>query len=241
MCFANEGAIAVGSRIKLGDECRTYSSQYSYRPDAGMGAGAAGPDSNQLVNRANIGYCLDLPMDDVTGSRQYGSGTPALITYPCKQAFSGVPHWNHVWLLEPLPKAQQVSGALYYRARITITPNDLAHENDNDPKKGVKHCLSLPTAPNEYPWVVDCNAGQVTTATTWRVYGRNPNGSDAYQIQDNSGNLCLQGLGFEAASSQKVNNAWPKVVARTCDGSDAQKWNVPASWTAAPLKGLGEG
>ena len=241
MCFTVEGAVAVGSRIKMGNVCNSNNSQHSYFPDPTVGAGAAGPDSDQLVNRANVGYCLDLPQDDVTGARQFGSGTPALITYPCKQSFSGVPHWNHVWILQALPKAQQVNGALYYRARITITPNDLADENDNDPKKGIKHCLSLPAAPNEYPWVVDCNAGQVTAATTWRIYGRHPNGREAYQIQDNSGNLCLQALGFTVPSTQKVSNAWPMVVARACDGSDAQKWNVPASWTAAPLKGLGEG
>ena len=240
LCFTVDGAVAAGSRVRLGSTCGTVTSQYSYTLDGSVGAGAAGPASRQLVNRGNHGYCLDVPRDDVTGQDPYGSGTPALIQYPCKQSFDSTPHWNHVWGLEALAAGQQVAGALYYRARITSTPNDEPTNDDNDPMEDVKHCLAMTAASNRYPWLTRCDAGQVTAANTWRVYRAHPDAALAYRIQDNSGTYCLEGLDTSVPNAEKIDNAWPKVIVAVCGSSPYQKWNVPASATISAFKGLGE-
>jgi len=207
--------------LKNGGSCGTAGvAGRAMVPDAEVGAGAAGVNTGQLVNYKEIGRCLDLTNEDPTGSWFTSRGlAPALITYPCKQTFSGSVYWNHKWTGPTIPAGSyQVTGQVY-----------------TSPNAGSKYCLKSPGATGGYVWVASCTIGG--SALQWTVYGGAPLAADAYQITDQYGH-CLEAAG--SLGSAYLFLGWSEVITVTCDGSAIQKWNVPASFGAGPLKGMHE-
>jgi hypothetical protein len=197
----------------------------SFVPDASVGAGAAGNGTGQLVNQYEVGRCLDLTNEDVTGAYFTGKGLArALIVYPCKQAFSGPVYWNHKWtgptIIAP---ATQATGQIY------TVPASGTYANK-------PYCLNSPGASGGYVWVTACTVGG--SALQWTIYGATPLLSTAYQITDSNGN-CLEAAG-SLGSAYLYSGTWSEVIATKCDGSAIQKWNVPAGFNAGPLKGMQE-
>jgi hypothetical protein len=235
LCFNLKVADTVNTPIVLrsGPEycTRDAVSMGRFQPTAAVGPGNAGVHTKQLVNSGEVGRCLDVPEDDVTGdrSREEGEGD-GVITYPCKQMFSGLPHWNHVWTVPAIPEGgTQVTG------RIVVTPGDAA-----DPEHNVPYCLSTPGAgwsgAQSYVWVERCSTANPADIT-WTIYGKTPLVQDAYRIVDSYGN-CMQSIANPTPAQQQ--NAWTRVVVRPCDGSYYQKWNAPPNVVNDPLKDYGE-
>ena len=193
-------------------------------PDADVGAGAAGTNTGQLVNYKEVGRCLDLTNEDVTGAWFTSRGlAPALITYPCKQTFSGSVYWNHKWTGPTIPTGSyKATGQLY------TVPASGTYANK-------PYCLKSPGASGGFVWVAACSTGG--SALQWTIYDAAPLAADAYQITDQYGH-CLEAAGSLGTAYQF--SGWSEVIATTCDGSAIQKWNVPASFGAGPLKGMHE-
>jgi hypothetical protein len=225
------GALHGNLVMRTGTNCSNgHSSGRSFVPSPMIGPGAAGADTGQLVNHAEIGRCLDVPRDDVTGELAFGTKAKSLITFPCKQAFSGSVHWNHKWSMPTF-----AAGAFTAAGRISVTPTYVPPE-DPDPDDGIPYCMESPGPGGGQVWVDKCSAGGAKL--NWTIYSRAPLIEDAFQVTDTYGN-CLQSVGPAAPATLKLDG-WSYVVTTACDGSELQKWNVPASWTNAPLKDLGE-
>jgi hypothetical protein len=193
-------------------------------PDGPVGPGAAGANTGQLVNYEEVGRCLDLTKEDVTGAYFTNLGlAPALITYPCKQAFGGSVFWNHRWTGPAIP-----AGSYQATGQIYTVPDSGTYANK-------PYCLNSPGAAGGYVWVADCATGGASLQ--WTVYAAAPLASEAYQITDQYGH-CLEAAGSLGAAYLYLT--WSEVIATTCDGSGIQKWNVPASFSAGPLKGMQE-
>jgi hypothetical protein len=232
-CFHVEPAGALNAAVVMRTDASctdgSWDSGHSFIPDPKAGAGAAGADTGQLVNHAEVGRCLDVPRDDVTGALAFGAKKPALITFPCKQAFSGAVHWNHLFAMPDLPP-----GEFSVTGHISVTPTYKPPE-DPDPEDGIEQCVQSPGSAGGNVWVEPCTS---SATFDWTIYTQAPLVRQAYQITDKHGN-CLQAVGPNAPASQKLD-AWSFVVTAKCDGSDLQKWNVPASFANGPLKDLGE-
>jgi hypothetical protein len=221
----NPGILGSAIVLKNGGNCgASGAAGKAMVPDADVGAGAAGTNTKQLVNYSEVGRCLDLTNEDVTGnwftSRQLA---PALITYPCKQDFAGNVFWNHKWISPTLlPNQTSATGQIY------TVPATGTYANK-------PYCLNSPGPSGGYVWVAACSGGG--TGLQWTVYDANPVFSLAYQITDQYGH-CLQAAGSLGLAYQYLT--WSEVIATTCTGSSIQKWNVPASNHAGPLTGLQE-
>jgi hypothetical protein len=237
LCFNLKQSATVGTPIVLrkGNEfcSRTQPGRAQFHPSPSVGPGNAGAHTKQLVNRGEVGRCLDLTDNDVTGAvtRKSSPGEgDGVITYPCKQMFSGLPHWNHVWTVPAIP-----AGETRVTGRISVTP-----DREADPEFGVPYCLRTPGAgwagPQSYVWVAEC-ASANPKDVTWTIYGRTPLVEDAYRIVDDYGN-CMQSI--DKATEAQRHDAWSRVVVRPCDGSYHQKWNAPAIVATGPLKDYGE-
>ena len=193
-------------------------------PDANVGAGAAGNNTGQFVNYSEVGRCLDLTNEDVTGAWFTSrSLARALITYPCKQAFTGVVYWNHKWTAPVVPVGQTSATGQIYTVPASGT------------YAGKPYCLNSPGPTGGYVWVADCATGG--SGLQWTIYGANPLLSLGYQVVDQYGN-CLEAAGSLGAAYKY--STWSEVIATTCDGTPIQKWNVPATHVAGPIQGLQE-
>jgi hypothetical protein len=189
-----------------------------------VGSGAAGINTGQLVNFAEVGRCLDLTEEDPKGGYFTSRGlVPALITYPCKQSFTGSVFWNHKWSAPAIPKGD-------YRAtgQVSTTP-------DRGSYIGAAYCLNSPGPSGGYVWVDLCSAN--TPAMQWTVYDAAPLANEAYQVVDNWGH-CLEAAGALGPAYQY--KTWSEVIVTTCDGSGIQKWNAPRSLGLGPLTGIQE-
>jgi hypothetical protein len=63
-----------------------YGRQYTWEPEAKVGAGDAGPAQNQFVNYLEFGRCFDVTGQNVNATY--------LIDWPCKQDPTSSPAWN---------------------------------------------------------------------------------------------------------------------------------------------------
>jgi hypothetical protein len=194
----------------------------AFVPDPFVGAGAAGVGSGQLVNYAEIGRCLDLTNEDPSGGWS-GTKPPALITYPCKQAFDGNVFWNHRWDGPDIAAGQ-------YKATGTVStkPNVGSYV-------GKLYCMKSPGVNGGFVWVALCSSGGLDLQ--WTVYDAAPLASQAYQVVDQYGH-CLEAAGWRGSYYQY--NGWSLVIATTCDGSGLQKWNAPRGLNLSPLTGVQE-
>jgi hypothetical protein len=226
-CLNMQSPGVVNSPIVLrnGGNCGSAgASGKAFVPDANVGSGAAGINTGQLVNFAEVGRCLDLTEEDPKGGYFTSRGLlPALITYPCKQSFTGSVFWNHKWSAPAIPKGD-------YRAtgQVSTTP-------DRGSYIGNAYCLNSPGPSGGYVWVGLCSAN--TPAMQWTVYEAAPLANEAYQVVDNWGH-CLEAAGSLGPAYQY--KTWSEVIVTTCDGSGIQKWNAPRSLGLGPLTGIQE-
>jgi hypothetical protein len=194
----------------------------AFVPDPFVGAGAAGVGSAQLVNYAEIGRCLDLTNEDPSGSWS-GSKPPALITYPCKQSFTGNVFWNHRW-----DGPDILPGEYTAHGTVATTP-------DVGSYAGSAYCIKSPGAGGGFVWVALCSTGGLDLQ--WTASEAAPLASEAYRVVDRYGH-CLEAAGWRGAYYQYLG--WSLVIATTCDGSGQQKWNAPRGLNLSPLSGLQE-
>jgi Tfp pilus assembly protein PilX len=195
----------------------------AFVPDATVGAGGAGVGSGQFVNFAEVGRCLDLTSEKPDGSGFTSTQPVGLITYPCKQSFTGTPYWNHNWISPVLAiGVESVTGT------VSTTPTNGAWINQ-------KWCMKSPGATGGYVWVALCSTA--TVDLNWTIYGASTDVSKAYRVMDVYGN-CLMAAG--ALGSAYKYSGWSYVITAKCDGSDAQKWNAPRNLKVSPLSGIQE-
>ncbi len=215
-----------------------YDDVADFTPDPGVGAGAAGRTTGQLVNYQQFGRCLDVPRQDYAWHT--GSADPYLVSWPCKQ--TSPVGWSQVWAL-PGPVT---AGAAGVSGLITTTAPA------TDPIQGSpagRYCLRSPasTAALTFVSVVACPAGSTAPAhTTWTVTGDTGDYHTSYVIMDDSTpRYCLapQDSDTMAADPYPFTDGYDisKIVVRSCDGSAAQKWDAPADLQrAVPLDNIGE-
>lgn len=201
----------------------SYNPATSWYPNSKVGAGAAGPPLNQLVNYQYFGNCLDVTNENVSWS--------FIIGYVCKQnpKPSNVvsSDWNQVWVFN------------------TTTKEYVTTNGSNS------YCLqtaSSPPAAHDVVTVGSCNAG---TNQQWQYTGGTAGDghySTDYEIQPvASPTLCLTltmpaGSAFMAAHGDESTNLqqWGYNSVETCSGADNQKWNAPAGVSSATLTGTYE-
>ncbi len=171
-CFnAVQGALRIAQATMVNgyatgsSACRraAVDSVQSFAPDRAVGAGAAGPDSRQLVNYEEFGRCLD--------ADSYDMSLPAIV-YPCKQAPDpSAVGWNQRWTA-PAPGR---AGLLY------LTDDD-----------GTRHCLAPPPAgaADLRLSFEQCPAGPPPGRLTWLMRGRTNLLENSYRVEDHLGR-CL--------------------------------------------------
>jgi hypothetical protein len=222
-CFnAVGGALVIASQTLDGSGTPTTDSAcnrvnvdtgQSFAPEPTVGAGAAGPQTGQLVNFEEFGRCLDVDDGDIT--RQP-------MVYPCKQAPD--PNsigWNQKWTLPLAAGAARGSGMIY------ATNTD----------KNELYCLTPPVVGATDPRLgfTLCPAGTPPAALTWTVYGRTSDFLTSYRIEDFAGR-CLASSPEYVRHPGLANYA----IVTTCDSSRIQKWNVDPSAITPALSGLAE-
>lgn len=182
----------------------------SFNPDARVGAGAAGKNTNQIVNYLEFGRCTDVTDEDVNKS--------FMIVYPCKQdPIPGQPNllWNHKWYYEePVGELGSKGPQQIYVMR-----------------NGTKYCLR--SAGTENGYVTLTSSCSATAANQkWTRHAETGAYSSSWTFVDNWGR-CLS-LG------DKYNGAWSKITTASCNGGLGQKWNAPPHTVSASLDGYKE-
>jgi hypothetical protein len=207
-------------------ECNGPVGLYQYQvvsPGSTLGAGAAGPSTNQLVSFSQFGRCLDVTLSDVDYEH--------MIVWPCKQATDPADiDWNQRWFLPAVhPITAQGTGAVIVRS---------ADEHD--------HCLRSPLSAGvgAYVTVTPCPAVGLRPANlTWTVSRNTGAWSTSYRIRDAVG-LCLAPTDPNAASPDLYPLFGYKIsksVVRPCDDSAEQKWNAdPYLLGPTPVQFVGE-
>jgi hypothetical protein len=202
----------------------------SFGPEATVGAGGAGIESNQYVNKDEVGRCLDLTNEDPSGgwaAKLSPAHKPALISYPCKQSLNGKPYWNHQWI-GPLTPAM-------IKADVT-SAKGVVYTADTRTSANTKWCMKSPGIDGGWVWVAACNENDANQQ--WTVYGATTLISQAYQVVDTYGN-CLEAA--EARGPDYVfGGKWSYIIAAKCTGLPEQKWNAPTDPQLAPLRSIQE-
>jgi hypothetical protein len=228
LSVSTAGLVATGNPVvmRTGTNCGKAGVQgKAFVPDANVGAGGAGTNSGQYVNKAEVGRCLDLTNEDPSGN--WAVGVPlALISYPCKQSFTGNVYWNHKWT-GPLTATLISQGVTQATGQIYVS-------QPTNPVK--KWCVKSPGPAGGYVWVALCDAAAANQ--TWTVYGATMSTSNSYQVAD-SNNKCLEAAGSRG-SAYIFSGTISYVITAPCDGRDSQKWNSPTEERAVPLKDIQE-
>ena len=189
----------------------------SFVPETTVGAGRAGAASSQYVNLGDEGRCLDLTNQQPDGASLKNEKQPlALISYPCKQTFTGSAYWNHRWAGPQIP-----AGAVSATGQISMLVESGGY-------RGQQWCMRSPGTPNGYVFVVRCDTGG--TDLRWTVYGPTQNPAESYRIVDYLGN-CLMAAGKLGPGYvyRKAGRESSFVVTAPCSesGDAYQKWNAP--------------
>ncbi len=184
-----------------------------FAPATDVGAGAAGYSTHQIVNYLEFGRCADVTGENIN--------TTYLISYPCKQDPTGTGNnllWNHKWYYTepPLGTPTQANQQIYIYYQ-----NNVAQ----------KYCMVTPaTGGSVYPVFATCDT---SARQKWnRVYDTGTY-LTSYLFTDTYGR-CL------TANSADRDGSWSKVTVATCNGSDAQKWNAPPSYSDSTVGGYRE-
>jgi hypothetical protein len=185
----------------------------TFAPNPAAGAGAASYGTKQVVNYTEFGRCLD-----VTGGV---INSTYMINYPCKQDPTGTGsqlNWNHKWFyLEPADgQTSRMNQEIYVYV-----------ENQTNQKR----CLQTPTGTSKYPVFRVCNNSNVQK---WDRIENTGEYAGSYLFLDDQ-NRCLT-----ADQNDRHDNVWSKITVATCNGSELQKWNAPASYNSATFGGFKE-
>jgi Tfp pilus assembly protein PilX len=194
--------------------CTSGFDTMTWNPDPQVGAGAAGDDTQQLVNYYDFGRCLDVTDQNVASTW--------LIDYPCKQAPNpGKIAWNQRWI--------------YTTTTATIPTTTVSTTSS-----GNTYCLQAPATISTVPsvnvvTVQRCNAA--TATQKWKKQGVAPGDfTSSYTIVSNLG-ACLS---TAAGRGDTYHQQFSTIVVEACDGSLKQKWNAPANFIDSRFKGTGE-
>jgi Tfp pilus assembly protein PilX len=184
----------------------------TWNPDTQVGAGPAGDATDQLVNYAEFGRCLDITGTNVNATW--------LIDYPCKQA--------------PDPNNITFNQTWTYTTSATATTTLYTNTG------GTNYCLTAPTTQsatvaNNLVLTKACVTNQATQTWTKRgeVVG---NYGASYNIVSNLGGCLSLGPGL----GDTYNQQWSSIITEPCDGSLKQKWNAPANFIDSRFKGTAE-
>lgn len=227
---ATSGTQAASGAALVITSCDTATTGFTaWNPDPQAGAGKAGGNTtgapgaptNQFVNYAELGRCLD-----VTG-QSVGNGY--LIDYPCKQSpDSSKLTWNQVW------HYQVVSGN--YGIFYTVCPAGAAcNTNGSSNASAINDCVTAPAsgASNNYVYVSPCLSTPSNAQlwqTTGNIAGNYPN---SYLLISKLTGLCM---GSDPSVQPTFGSS--TIVATACDGSGVPsaattknylllKWNAP--------------
>lgn len=210
-CLNVQSPDSIGSAIvlKIGaNACyESYNNVMNFNPDATMGAGAAGPDTDQLVNYKQFGRCLDVPKADWTWNY--------LSAWPCKQKPDPTQvKWNQKWTTPAL-----AAGASSATGTIYTHPDNTAFTT----------CLTSPatTGPTSFVDLTQCPAGAPPATMKWTVYGDTGVYATSYTIVNGYGN-CMSASDPDDPSTvfHTSGNKISTVIVLPCTGSLFQKWNA---------------
>lgn len=202
-----------GNDLEVSNSCTTLS------PEPAAGAGAASYATHQVVNYQEFGRCLDVTDTDINKN--------FMISYPCKQDPSGANSflWNHKWFYsEP-----DVDGG-----QTTLHDQQIRVYHNNQTNAANTYCLRTPneSGSSKYPVFTRCTNGGDNIEWT-RVYNTGTY-ANSYLFIDTYGR-CLA-----ADENDKYNSNWSRITVESCNGSELQKWNAPASYNAAEFGGFKE-
>lgn len=241
----------VGSDVVLGAkspdkycENGTYDNRYTFLPEPDVGAGYAGAAQNWIgagdsatarqlvsVGHEQFGRCLDIAGAYNPSVYQY------MIAWPCKQSPDPAQTpWNQMWIL-PTVDPDSKTGTGVIKAYMSDSTKPAYY--------GKYFCLKSYGTTGTDPFVTECPAGAPTADLLWTLVADTGTYANSYVIKDNAAgtggtHLCLAPTGPDPSPSelyQASGYAGPpisKVVLRTCDGSQWQKWNAPPYLTEPP-------
>lgn len=209
-CLNVQSPDTAGSAIvlKTVSGCgQAYGNVMDYNPDATMGAGAAGPDTGQLVNYKQFGRCLDVPKQDWTWNY--------MSAWPCKQKPDPTQiTWNQKWTTPAL-----ATGASSATGTISTQPASTAF----------RACLSTgsTTGPTSFVDLTQCPSGAPPATMKWTVYGDTGDYATSYTIVNGYGN-CMSASDPDdpATVFHTSGNKISTVIVLPCTGSLFQKWNA---------------
>jgi hypothetical protein len=217
---ATSGSPASAGAALVTTSCDGVTVGYTaWTPDPQVGAGKAGGNTtgvpgsptNQFVNYAEFGRCLDITGQDVDANH--------LISYPCKQSpDSSKLTFNQVWTYTA------VAGG-YGTVSVTC---DTSHGNC---PSGTRFCLTAPSSGSLV--VMDPCQGSPGNNQLWTPTGNIVgNYAASYELVTKTNGMCLS-----VTQAGALTPPWSNIIIETCDGSLEQKWNAPPS---APSTGLGD-
>jgi Tfp pilus assembly protein PilX len=208
----------------------------AWNPDPQVGAGKSGGNvsgtpgspTNQFVNFALFGSCLDV------NGQQFAN---KLIAYPCKQAPDQTTlTWNQVWHYQPVP-AGGADGIFY-----TACAANAAGCVPSAPATATNDCLASPGVVNGLVTGAQCPTGTPPDNELWQATGNIPsNYPSSYQLINKADGLCM------AADPSQISSGFAQIVVTSCDGSQVPssasavknplllKWNAPPT---TPTPGL---
>lgn len=204
--------------------CSGGTTEYqAFDPDPEVGAGKAGGNTtglvgsptNQYVNFAEFGRCLDITGQMVNADH--------LIAYPCKQApLSTRLTFNQVW------KWTVVSGQVGTMSVHTPADQDKGGLRDTD------YCLTAPATGSLIVMSV-CAAGQLDQQ--WTATGEVPGSPlTSYNLISSTRNQCMS-----VSRAGAITYGSSNIVLEPCDGSTKQRWNAPPPLPDAGLNNVEEG
>lgn len=212
------GGVVLGSVAT--STCRgAYDTRQTFAPDAGVGAGAAGSWTGQLVNYGEFARCVAVTNSSVTSTY--------LVAWPCTQSPDPTAvAWDQQWTVPPL-----VAGTPRGTGVIsTDIPTDSAGP----------YCLRSPgsTAPLQYVTLTACpTSGDPPPNLTWTVSTNTGTFATSYRIEDAFG-YCLAPTDPAAAPASRdlheAARSISKLIVVACDGSTLQKWNAPPNTIQKP-------
>ncbi|WP_310376316.1 ricin-type beta-trefoil lectin domain protein [Catenuloplanes atrovinosus] len=211
LCIYVLTARSVGSQVSI-KPCSGDATQIVFRQDSGVGAGAAGATTGQLINYRQFGRCLD-----VTNAVD---NAPYLIAWPCKTRPNQADvKWNQRFTLPTVPNGPHSEMSTNHSQVGVIRSGS----NNN-------YCMSSPGSTTTGAYVrfnIACPVGPIPRNQQWTVYGKTDSYSTSYQIKDGWG-YCLQPQDQNAANPDYFNatNKVMKIFVGPCDGSTLQKWNA---------------
>lgn len=192
----------------------------SLGPEAAVGAGAAGKATNQIVNFKEFGRCADVTNEQI--------GYSFMITYPCKQDPSGSGtflKWNHKW---------------YYNEPIAGQTRRVGQEVYVNDSGGAKKCLQTADTAAAGVDLVFKVCSTALATQKWTRYVETGDSLTSYTFVDTHGRcLAAEPVTF-VAPNVNLNSVASKMRMQACNGSTAQKWNAPATYTQADFGNFSE-